>query len=108
MLGGSMGKAKTLFLRALLLGATFVGIQGYEWVNLIRYGMSMLSGIFGATFFLIIGTHGLHAAAAVIAMTILYMGFRNDKLTVGQMAGMKLFWFFVVGVWPILYTLVYF
>lgn len=108
MVAGSTAKAKTFFLQALVLGATFVGIQGFEWVNLIRYGMSMLSGIFGATFFLIIGAHGLHAVAAVIAMAILYRGFRKDQLTLGQMTGMKLFWFFVVGVWPILYTLVYF
>ena len=41
-----------LYLPAILLGAFFVLFQGYEWVKLIGWGMTLQSGIFGATFFI--------------------------------------------------------
>ena len=45
--------ALKMYLVALGCGAFFVLFQGYEWVQLISYGMTMTSGVFGATFFLL-------------------------------------------------------
>lgn len=100
-------RAGGYLLRAMLLGALFVGFQSYEWVKLIAYGMTMTSGPFGATFFLLIGCHGLHAAAAVLAMPFFYMRFRKGTLKAESIAGLQVFWFFIVGMWPILFWLVY-
>ena len=100
--------AQLLFGLTITLGACFAGFQGYEWVKLVQYGMTMQSGIFAATFFLIIGSHGIHVAAAVLVMAYLYFRMVRGKLSQGGMQAMQLFWLFVVGVWPVLYRLVYF
>src|SRR4051812_41383193 len=97
-----------LLSQAILLGSFFVIFQGYEWVHLIRYGLSMTSGIFGATFFLLIGSHGLHALIAVIAMALVYWKLVKGSLTADGLRAMSIFWLFVVGIWPVLYGLVYF
>lgn len=100
-------RGKSLFSQAIMLGTFFVVFQGYEWVKLIKYGMTMTSGIFGATFFLLIGSHGLHALVAVLAMIVLFFQMRRGTLTVNAMKAMLIFWLFVVGIWPVLYSLVY-
>jgi cytochrome c oxidase subunit III len=99
---------RTLFGGAAFLGACFVLFQGFEWVRLLAYGMTMTSGIFGACFFLLIGTHGLHAAAAATAMVHLYRRLIRQELRPDHLRAMQVFWYFVVGIWPVLYGLVYF
>lgn len=105
---GNTTRTQTWLGGAALLGEFFVLFQGYEWLGLIRYGMTMTSGIFGACFFLLIGTHGLHAAAAVVAMIWSYVKLRKNELRLDHLRALQIFWYFVVGIWPILYMLVYF
>ncbi len=99
---------KNALMKTILLGSFFVLFQGYEWINLISLGMTMKSGIFGATFYLLIGSHGIHALSAIFAMFYLLFKFKKQELTLQHIYAMQVFWFFVVGVWPILYGLVYF
>ena len=105
---GGRDLAKRLFGTAILLGAFFVIFQGYEWVKLIGWGMTLQSGIFGSTFFMLVGSHGLHVLAAVTVMAVLYRRLIAGKLKLDEMRAMRIFWLFVVGVWPVLYRLVYF
>ncbi len=99
---------RTLLGGAALLGACFVLFQGVEWMRLITYGMTMTSGIFGACFFLLIGTHALHAAAAAVAMAYFYLRLTRNELRPDHLRAMQVSWYFVVGIWPVLYGLVYF
>jgi heme/copper-type cytochrome/quinol oxidase subunit 3 len=101
-------RTKVLLSQSIVLGAAFVIVQGYEWVKLMRYGMTMSSSIFGATFFMVIGSHGLHALAAVLAMVLVYRRLLRGRLSLDAMRAMAVFWLFVVGIWPVLYGLVYF
>lgn len=98
---------KNLFLAALALGILFVAIQGAEWVHLLGYGLTMTQSLYGAFFYLIIGVHALHVLGATLALTILYQRLRQGRLKKDMFAAMRLFWFFVVGVWPVLYGMVY-
>jgi heme/copper-type cytochrome/quinol oxidase subunit 3 len=100
-------RAKTLTGWAALLGAFFVGFQGIEWVRLLYYGMTMTSGVFGACFYLLVGCHALHAVAAIIAMIGQFRRFEPERLAPTSFYSMSIFWFFVVGVWPVLYIVVY-
>ena len=104
----SRSKAFNLFVQAVLLGAFFVAFQGYEWMNLLRYGMTIGSGLFAATFYLIIGSHAFHAFGAILAMLLMLPKVKKQSATVDGMKAMQIFWLFVVGIWPILYGLVYF
>ncbi len=105
---GGRDQTKKLYLAAMLLGAFFVLFQGYEWVKLIGWGMTMQSGIFGATFFMLVGSHGLHVLGAVVIMAFLYRRLLAGSLKLDEMRAMRIFWLFVVAVWPVLYRLVYF
>lgn len=105
---GNPGRARLMFIVATGLGGFFVLFQGYEWVQLITYGMTMTSGIFGATFFLLIGSHGLHVLGGVLAMLYVHRRWQRGQLTKGGIRAMFIFWAFVVGIWPVLYGLVYF
>lgn len=97
--------ALNLFACAVLGGAFFVAGQSYEWFKLISYGMKMTSGTFAACFFLLIGAHALHAAATVLVMGYFYL--RRDSMTLENIKAMRVFWLFVVVMFPILYWLVY-
>lgn len=93
---------------AWLLGAAFVGLQGREWVGLLSQGMTMFSSRLGAFFYLIVGAHGLHAVGALIALGLAWRRLRRGTLTPGFFLGAQTFWYFVVGLWPIIYARVYF
>lgn len=103
----STGTAKRLLLTALLLGMFFVGFQGMEWAALLREGLTLTSSNHGAFFYLIIGTHALHALAAIVALSIAYVRLLRGTLAHSMFLATQVFWYFVVGVWPVLYLRVY-
>jgi len=94
-------------LIALLLGVFFVAFQGAEWVRLIDQGLTLTSSTLGSFFYLIIGIHALHAVAAAALLAHAWLRLRRDQLEWSQLATVAVFWYFVVGVWPILYFRVY-
>ena len=56
-------RARRPLFAAIGLGAFFVCFQGYEWVSLVSHGLTLTSSNYGSFFYLIVGTHGLHALA---------------------------------------------
>ena len=54
-----------------LFGATFVGVQAYEYYELwIHRGLTPSTNIFGSCFYAMTGFHGLHVALGVVAMAV--------------------------------------
>jgi len=97
-------------LMTLFLGGLFLAIQGYEWARLVHFGLTMSSGVYGATFYTLIGCHGLHVLGAVLWLMIVGMLARRGRFTPQRHTGVELcgmYWTFVVALWPILYGLVY-
>jgi cytochrome c oxidase subunit 3 len=92
---------------AIALGAFFVGFQGVEWVQLIREGLTLTSSTHGAFFYLIVGVHALHAVAALAALCWVSIRLRGGVLPPSTLTAAALFWYFVVGVWPVIYLRVY-
>jgi heme/copper-type cytochrome/quinol oxidase subunit 3 len=91
-------------------GALFLAIQGYEWVQLVGFGLTTSSSLYGATFYALVGAHGLHVLAALVALVaVTVRGHRGHYGRVEHtgLAMCHLYWLFVVAVWPILYALVY-
>jgi heme/copper-type cytochrome/quinol oxidase subunit 3 len=100
-------RAKPLLLLSMILGGCFVVLQGVEWIALIGEGLTVTSSQLGSFFYLIVGLHALHA---MVALGVLgYAAIRLDRgwLPSGVLAAAEVFWYFVVGVWPILYLRVY-
>ncbi len=104
----SKQEVELLLLASMIAGAVFVGVQGFEWIHLLEFGLTMSSSVFGAVFFLVIGTHGLHAIAAILAMAYIWRKAKSGTMRLDHIYSLQAFWFFVVGIWPILYGLVYF
>jgi cytochrome c oxidase subunit 3 len=67
----------------------------------------MTSSNHGAFFYLIVGVHALHAVAAIIALAVMYFKFVRGSLQRSTFLATQIFWYFVVGVWPVLYFRVY-
>ena len=92
---------------SLALGAFFVVFQGAEWVALLRQGLTLTSSQLGSFFYLIVGTHALHAVAAMLALAWAWRAMRAGRLTRPRLGAVQMFWFFVVLIWPVLYWKVY-
>jgi cytochrome c oxidase subunit 3 len=92
---------------AMGLGAGFVVLQGAEWLALIREGLTLTSSTLGSFFYLIVGAHALHAVAAIGLLAHTWLRLRQGWLAQSQLATAQVLWYFVVGLWPILYLVVY-
>jgi heme/copper-type cytochrome/quinol oxidase subunit 3 len=92
---------------AIGLGSFFVLFQGYEWVSLIRQGLTLWSSNHGSFFYLIVGMHGAHALAGLAVLGRAAWKLGTGVLPAATFAAAQVFWYFVVGLWPILYYLVY-
>lgn len=99
--------AKGPLLWSMLLGGFFVLSQGAEWVALIGQGLTLTSSTLGGFFYLIVGIHGLHAVAALLLLAHTWWRIQRGWLAMSQLAAAEVFWYFVVGIWPILYGVVY-
>ncbi len=93
---------------ALLLGTLFVVVQGAEWMVMIAEGLTLTSSNLGAFFYLTIGCHGLHCMGAITALGIVYFHLQRGTLRDSFFFGAQVFWYFVVGIWPMIYWRVYF
>lgn len=93
-----------------LLGLTFLALQGYEWVKLVRFGLTMASGVYGATFYTLIGCHGLHVFGAVVWLLSVLVRTLQGRYSAAHYTGLAvcgMYWYYVVALWPVLYGLVY-
>ena len=92
---------------ALLLGAFFVVFQGYEWVEMLRQGLTVASSVHGGFFYLIVGVHALHAIGALVLLVRAWLAIQGGAPEPDLFAAAQVFWYFVIGVWPVIYFTVY-
>ena len=120
------------FLVTILGGATFVGIQVYEYLQLVHHGFlpsgiregselaekvasgalpEATMGLYGSTFYTMTGFHGFHVTCGVVSMIYLYIRkVLPGKYSQQDYRGVEavgLYWHFVDLVWIILFTIVY-
>lgn len=105
-----------LILATALLGATFVGMQVFEWSKLIHEGVRPWENPFGAaqfgsTFFMVTGFHGFHVSIGVIyLLCIAFKVFRGDYDRSGKYDSVEivgLYWHFVDLVWVFIFAFFY-
>jgi len=125
--GYARDRRKTAFLILLtaLFGASFVGMQVFEWTKLIHEGVRPWSNPFGApqfgsTFFMITGFHGFHVSVGVAFLLIVarkvWRGdydnerrgfFTSRKGNYESVEIMGLYWHFVDLVWVFIFAFFY-
>ena len=95
---------------AIGLGLTFIVFQGYEWVGLLSFGLTLTSSVYGSLFYLIIGAHAIHVIGASLAMIYAWKTFEikmEFEAGAERMLPYQILWYFVAGIWPLLYIIVY-
>lgn len=108
-------KGRTRQLRNWLLltgglGLLFLGVQGSEWLQLIRSGLTLQSGVYGGIFYVLIGCHAVHVLSAVIWLFTVFGMAVAGRFSATRYVAVDtctIYWIFVVALWPILYVLVY-
>ena len=126
--GYEKNKKMTAFLLVVtaLFGASFVGMQAFEWTKLIveegvrPWGNPMGAAQFGSSFFMITGFHGFHVSVGVIFLIITaikvirgdldnerpgFMTGRKGKYEIVEIMG--LYWHFVDLVWVFIFAFFY-
>lgn len=90
------------------MGTYFLAGQAIEW-NGLDFGLT--SGLFGGTFYLLTGFHGLHVFVGVLLqLGVLIRSFTPKHATPENhygFASTSLFWHFVDVIWIILFSLIY-
>jgi heme/copper-type cytochrome/quinol oxidase subunit 3 len=91
------------------LGALFLVVQGYEWVRIIGFGLTVTSGTYGALFYTLIGAHALHVLVALVWLSATLARLVRGSLSGhdGAVEACGLYWRFVVALWPVLYLCIY-
>jgi cytochrome c oxidase subunit III len=107
---GNQAKLKIFLFLTVALGATFLGIQVYEYQHLMHEGMHMFAHPYAATFFMCTAFHGAHVLSGVVYLTCIWIGALRGKYSATSYSPVEiagLFWHFVDLVWIILFTIIY-
>ncbi len=93
------------------LGLVFLALQGYEFHHAYStLGLTLGSGVYGATFFLLTGLHGFHVTLGIVILSVILARclrghFTPDHHFAFEAAGW--YWHFVDFVWLMLFVFVY-
>ncbi len=94
-----------------ILGFVFLGVQAYEyhhaWTEL---GLQLGTGVYGSTFFMLTGFHGLHVTVGAIMLLVIWLRCLKGHFTPERhfaFEGVAWYWHFVDVVWLGLFVFVY-
>ncbi|MCZ6916480.1 MAG: cytochrome c oxidase subunit 3 [Gemmatimonadetes bacterium] len=127
---GDQQGLKKYLVATVIIGAAFVGVQAYEYTDLVHEGFlpsgyaagSALAleaaeghlpasiGVYGSSFYTMTGFHGFHVSMGVLCMMFVTWKAYRGKYTKEDHRGVEvigLYWHFVDLVWIILFTIVY-
>ena len=93
-----------------LLGATFVGIELYEFSVLIGEGATPQRSGFLSAFFTLVGTHGLHVTFGILWIGVMLVQVQQRGLIAAnrrRLLCLSMFWHFLDVVWIGVFTFVY-
>ena len=102
-----LGLFRALWALTMAMGAVFLVGQALEWAEL-PFGLR--SGVFGGSFYLLTGFHGLHVLTGILLMAwMLVRSFRPGNYDGGEagVLSVSLFWHFVDVIWVVLFVLIY-
>ncbi|WP_282175815.1 cytochrome c oxidase subunit 3 [Vibrio nereis] len=95
----------------IVLACFFLYYQGVEYIHAYQeLGLTLQSGVYGNTFFLLTGFHGMHVLLGTIFLIVLLGRIAKDHFTPQDHFGFQAgswYWHFVDVVWLCLFTFVY-
>lgn len=107
---GNLGATRAWLLVTGLLGAAFVGIELFEFAELIAEGATPQRSGYLSAFFTLVGTHGLHVTFGVIWVAVMLVqlqqrGLHDDNRR--RLLCLSMFWHFLDVIWIGVFTFVY-
>jgi cytochrome o ubiquinol oxidase subunit 3 len=94
----------------VLLGASFVALEIYEFTHMVHEGATMSTSAFLSAFYTLVGTHGLHVSIGLVWMAALMLQLRKrgiTPVTERKVNVISLYWHFLDVVWIFVFTVVY-
>ena len=107
---GDHRKLRVWLLATALLGMTFIGGQVFEFTVFVREGVTLSRNLFGSSFFVLTGFHGLHVTVGILMLLVLFGMSAAGRLPVENALRVELvglYWHFVDVVWIVIFTVVY-
>ncbi|WP_166268677.1 cytochrome c oxidase subunit 3 [Marinobacter caseinilyticus] len=104
-------KVKIWLAATIALALIFVAVQAYEYFEAYAHlNLTLRSGIYGSTFFMLTGFHGAHVILGTLMLTIMLIRIMKGHFTPEQHFGFEAaswYWHFVDVVWLGLFVFVY-
>jgi cytochrome c oxidase subunit 3 len=108
---GHRGVLKVFLALTFILGFVFVGLQAEEYMHAYHeLNLTLGSGVYGSTFFMLTGFHGLHVTLGAIMLTVIWLRVMKGHFTPTHhfaFEGVAWYWHFVDVVWLGLFIFVY-
>jgi len=108
---GNRGILKVFLAATFLLGFLFVYLQAQEYAHAYHeLNLTLGSGVYGSTFFMLTGFHGLHVTIGAIMLTVIWLRTMKGHFTPQHhfaFEGVAWYWHFVDVVWLGLFIFVY-
>ncbi|MCL4722320.1 MAG: cytochrome c oxidase subunit 3, partial [Gammaproteobacteria bacterium] len=108
---GQRGMLNLFLAATVVLGFVFLGFQAYEYMHAYsELNLKLTSGVYGSTFFMLTGFHGLHVTIGAIMLTVILVRCLRGHFTPSRhfaFEGVAWYWHFVDVVWLGLFIFVY-
>ena len=108
---GERGKLLFWLGATVLLGASFLYFQAVEYIHAYHeLNLTLGSGVYGSTFFMLTGFHGMHVTLGAIMLTVIWFRCARGHFTAEHhfgFEGVAWYWHFVDVVWLGLFIFVY-
>ena len=111
LLAGKRAQLAVFLGATFILGFIFVYLQGVEYVHAYQdMNLKLTTGIYGSTFYMLTGFHGMHVTIGAIMLTIIFFRVLKGHFTSEKhfaFEAVAWYWHFVDVVWIGLYVFVY-
>lgn len=111
LLAGNRAKLKLFLFFTLALGFSFLFLQAKEYIHAYTHmGLTLHAGIYGSTFFMLTGFHGMHVTIGATMLTVMLFRTFKGHLTPDNHFAFEAaawYWHFVDVVWLFLFVSVY-
>ncbi|HTP48137.1 MAG TPA: cytochrome c oxidase subunit 3 [Casimicrobiaceae bacterium] len=108
---GNRGALKFWLFITIALGFTFLSLQAHEYIHAYtELGLKLSTGVYGSTFFMLTGFHGMHVTLGAIMLTVIWLRCARghfDRDHHFAFEAVAWYWHFVDVVWLGLFLFVY-
>jgi heme/copper-type cytochrome/quinol oxidase subunit 3 len=107
---GKVGRLRSGMLATLVMGATFLGLQGFEYHAILTEEFTARTNVYGSLFFTITGFHGLHVAVGLLLIVWVQWYAARGRFTAERhipVENVAMYWHFVDAVWVFILASLY-